>query len=203
MLDHLVLATPDVAATAAWLAERTGVIASEGGPHVGRGTHNQLCSFGDTYLEIIGPDPDQPEPAEPRSFGIDTLSDARLITWAARRSDLATVVASGATVGLSYTVPLAMRREAPDVTLDWHLSLPAFDTEGGLLPFFIDWGTSPHPAASASPGLRIVGIHGQHPDPDRIARLLSALGEDLDVRHGRVARLIVEVEGPAGRVTLP
>jgi hypothetical protein len=203
VLDHLVLATPDVAATAAWLAESTGVIASEGGPHVGRGTRNRLCSFGDTYLEIIGPDPEQPEPAEPRSFGIDTLSDARLITWCARRSDLAGVVSAGATVGLSYTVPLAMRREAPGVTLDWHLSLPAFDTEGGLLPFFIDWGGSPHPSASSAPGLRITGIHGQHPQPDRITGLLTALGEDLDVRHGRVAKLIVEVEGPDGRVAMP
>jgi hypothetical protein len=203
VLDHLVLATPDIAATAEWLADRTGVVASEGGPHVGRGTRNRLCSFGDTYLEIIGPDPEQGEPSEPRSFGIDTLSDARLITWAARRTDLATVVSAGATVGLSYTVPLAMRREAPGVTLDWHLSLPAFDTEGGLLPFFIDWGTSPHPSASAAPGLRITGIHGQHPQPDRIAGLLTALGENLDVRHGRVAKLIVEVEGPGGRVALP
>ena len=203
MLDHIVLATPDIATTPDWLAERTGVVASEGGPHVGRGTRNRLCSFGDTYLEIIGPDPDQPEPAEPRSFGIDTLADARLITWAARRPDLTSVVRAGATAGLSYTVPLAMRREAPGVTLDWHLSLPAFDTEGGLLPFFIDWGESPHPSASAAPGLSIVSIHGQHPQPERISALLAALGEDLEVRHGRVARLIVEVQGPAGRVTLP
>jgi hypothetical protein len=203
VLDHLVLATPDIAATAEWLADRTGVVASEGGPHVGRGTRNRLCSFGDTYLEIIGPDPEQPEPPEPRSFGIDTLSDARLITWAARRTDLTTVVAAGSSVGLSYTVPLAMRREAPGVTLDWHLSLPAFDTEGGLLPFFIDWGSSPHPAASAAPGLRVTGIHGQHPQPERISALLTALGEGLEVHHGRVARLIVEVEGPGGRVTLP
>jgi hypothetical protein len=203
VLDHLVLATPDIEATAGWLADCTGVVASEGGPHVGRGTRNRLCSLGDTYLEIIGPDPDQPEPVEPRPFGVDGIDRPRVVTWCARQRDLTTVVRAGAEIGLGYGEPVAMRRQAPGVTLDWHLSLPTFDTEGGLLPFFIDWGTSSHPSASAARGLSVVALHGEHPDPERISALLRHLGEDLDIRSGPIARLVVEVDGPAGRVTLP
>ena len=203
MLDHIVLATPDIAATAGWLADATGVVASEGGPHVGRGTRNRLCSFGDTYLEIIGPDPDQPDPDEPRSFGIDDLDTHRVVTWCARQHDLASVVSAGAGVGLGYTAPVAMRRAAPDVTLDWHLSLLTGDTEGGILPFFIDWGDSPHPSSTAAPGLSVVDIHGVHPEPDRAISLLVALGESLEVVEGDLARLVVELAGPAGRVILP
>ena len=203
MLDHIVLATPDLAATSEWVADSTGVVPSEGGPHVNRGTRNRLCSFGDTYLEIIGPDPEQPDPDEPRSFGIDDLQGARVVTWCARQHDLAAVVREGAKVGLSYTEPVAMRREAPGVTLDWHLSLPTSSNEGGILPFFIDWGSSPHPSQSAASGLTVVSIYGVHSEPSRVTGLLAALGESMKVVQGDECRIHVRLEGPAGAIDLP
>jgi hypothetical protein len=55
-LDHLVLATPDLAATVADFTERTGIAPVAGGAHVGLGTRNYLVSLGGSrYLEIIGP----------------------------------------------------------------------------------------------------------------------------------------------------
>ena len=203
MLDHIVLATPDIAATSEWLADLTGVVASEGGPHVNKGTRNRLCSFGNTYLEIIGPDPEQGDPGEPRSFGIDDLTSHRIVTWCARQHDLSTVVSAGAAVGLGYTEPVAMRRVAPDMTLDWHLSLPTGDTEGGILPFFIDWGTSRHPSETATPGLRVATIHGCHPEPTRVSELLVALGETMAVEQSDRAGMFVELSGPSGSVVLP
>ena len=87
-LDHLVLATPDISATAAWVEERTGIRASPGGQHVGKGTRNMLCSLSTTsYLEIVGPDPEQPTPSDPRPFGIDGLREPRLMAWASKSSD--------------------------------------------------------------------------------------------------------------------
>jgi len=203
MLDHIVLATPDIAATSEWLADLTGVVASEGGPHVNKGTRNRLCSFGNTYLEIIGPDPEQGDPGEPRSFGIDDLTSHRIVTWCARQHDLSTVVSAGAAVGLGYTEPVAMRRVAPDMTLDWHLSLPTGDTEGGILPFFIDWGTSRHPSETATPGLTVATIHGCHPEPTRVSELLVALGETMAVEQSDRACMFVELSSPSGSVVLP
>src|SRR5687768_9580330 len=88
-VDHLVYATPDVDATVEALAALTGVRATAGGPHPGRGTRNALLALGPrAYLEVVGPDPGQPAPPRPRWFGIDALAKPRLVTWAATAGDL-------------------------------------------------------------------------------------------------------------------
>ena len=68
----------------------TGVAPAEGGRHLGRGTRNALVGFGETsYLEIIGPDPDQPaDPGASAPFGLGTPGPPRLVTWAVRPPDL-------------------------------------------------------------------------------------------------------------------
>ena len=83
-IDHLVYATPDLAAAVADIEERFGVAPTPGGAHVGLGTFNALLGLGGrTYLEIVGPDPAQPEPVNPRPFGIDDLTEPSLVAWCA------------------------------------------------------------------------------------------------------------------------
>lgn len=196
-------ATPDLEETAAWLAAETGVTPSPGGPHVGVGTRNELCSFGDgSYLEIIGPDPDQVEPAAPRPFGIDALRQPGVVTWCARRGDIAGLMQTAAGLGLPYTGPVAMSREAPGGLLSWELALPEFDNPGGLVPFFIDWGETPHPSATAAPGLKVGRFRGTHPEPQEMTHVLQRLGEPVDLRPGPAA-LDVRLDGPGGAVSLP
>ena len=148
MLDHLVLASPDPPATRELVAARTGVTLSAGGGHVGLGTRNWLGRLGPTsYLELIGPDPGQEPPATPRPFGIDELDEAKLVTWCARHADLESLRVQAAAAGLQFGAPVPMEREAPTSgRLRWELTFPQFDTAGGIVPFFIDWGDSPHPA---------------------------------------------------------
>lgn len=202
MLDHLVLATPDLDATSAEVAAATGVTPSVGGPHVGRGTRNELCSFGrDTYLEIIGPDPDQPPPAEPPPFGIDRLSERGIVTWCAKATDLGALVDRAAAAGLSMIGPEAMQRQAPEGLLSWELALPAFDIEGGILPFFIDWADSPHPSTTSAPGLTLSDLTGTHPDPARVGATLDLFGVSVPVVEGPAAGLSATLAGPAGSIT--
>ena len=87
-LDHLVYATPDLNASVEELANRLGTDPMPGGAHPGWGTRNALIGLGiGVYLEIIGPDPKQPEPERSRPFLIDDLTEARLVTWAYRHPD--------------------------------------------------------------------------------------------------------------------
>src|SRR2546428_11150160 len=90
MLDHILYAVPDLAKAVSDLEQRLGVRATPGGKHTGLGTHNALLSLSDeSYMEVIGPDPDQPPPPMPRPFGIDALTAPGLVTWLAKATKLA------------------------------------------------------------------------------------------------------------------
>jgi len=200
-LDHLVLASPDPEATRDLLAERTGIVLGAGGAHVGRGTCNWLGRLGPTsYLELIGPDRDQPEPSAPRPFGIDDLPAATLVTWCARPDDLDGLRAAAAAAGLAIAEPYSMERDAPTGRLRWRLAHPEFDPQGGIVPFFIDWGDTAHPAMTSTEGLRAADFRAEHPDPVAVSATLAALGVDLPIAPGPTARLLVTLAGPAGSV---
>jgi hypothetical protein len=66
MIDHVVLAVPNLADGVAEFRRLIGVDPVIGGSHTNLGTANYLVGLGGgAYLEIIGPDPDQPDPARP------------------------------------------------------------------------------------------------------------------------------------------
>ena len=180
-LDHLVYATPDLGRTVRRIAELTGVEPVEGGPHPGLGTRNHLLGLGELrYLEIIGPDPDQPEPEEPRPFGIDELTGPRLAAWAIRAADIEARVARSRALGYDPGPIEPLARRTPDgEMLRWRLTFP-YEV---VVPFLIDWGRTPHPARHL-PVVRLTAFAAAHPEPEGVRRRLAALGVDIDVREG-------------------
>jgi hypothetical protein len=70
------------------------------------------------------------------------------------------------------------------------------------VPFFIDWGGSPHPAASAPAGASLVALRAEHPDPGDVATLLGNLELDMPVTKGPKAALIAVLETSRGLVEL-
>jgi len=203
-VDHLVYATPHLETGIRELEDLLGIRASAGGQHPGRGTRNALIALGaDVYLEIIGPDPDQPPPAAPRWFGIDGLDASRLVTWAAKTDDIERVHRDAVDDGIAIGVVRSGSRWRSDgVLLSWRLTEPAADMNDGVLPFFIDWGESPHPAASAAQGATFIELRAEHPDAERVNRNLQALGLDVAVVRGPQSSLIAALDGRHGRVEL-
>ncbi|MFG1667172.1 VOC family protein [Streptomyces sp. Y7] len=202
LLDHLVLATPDLAATVADFTRRTGVAPAPGGVHVGLGTRNYLVSLGGTrYLEIIGPDPEQSAPGEPRPFDVDGLTVARTVTWAISPPDLDAAVTTARARGYDPGPAQSMSRRKPDGTLlRWRLTDGDDAHPSGLVPFLIDWSATIHPTASGLPATPLLSLTASAPEPDEIRPLLAALGTDLDLTAGPVG-ISFTVDTPLGAVT--
>jgi len=203
-IDHLVYATPDLAAGVNEIEALLGIHATPGGQHPGEGTRNALVALGPTsYLEIIGPDPDQGKPAGPRKFEIDDLKESRLVTWAAKGTNLTQIVTEARRRGVPVgdVIP-GSRRTPTGVLLSWHITNQRAFVANGLVPFFIDWGDTPHPAKSAAAGATLISIRAEHPDPENVQRVLAALGLELPVVKGAKPSLIATIAGTRGRVDL-
>jgi hypothetical protein len=201
-LDHLVLATPDLAATVEDFARRTGVRPAPGGAHVGLGTRNFLVALGSSsYLEIIGPDPEQSEPDGPRPFTVDELASARTVTWAISPPDLDAAVESARARGYDPGSIRPMSRRRPDGTLlQWRLTDGDTQHPSGLVPFLIDWGASVHPTASGLPVTPLLELSASAPDPDEIRPLLYAVDVELALSEGPLG-LTFTLGTPRGPVT--
>jgi len=180
MIDHLVFASDDLPKASALIAELLGVAPTPGGSHIGKGTRNELVSLGGaTYLEVIGPDTAQPQPDDPRPFGIDELSDPALVAWCVRPArPLREVVREARDAGIEFGDVNAMSRRRPDsVLLEWELTVPQFDGPfGRALPFMIDWADSAHPSDTLQSVVRLVQLDVFHPVPHMLGAVFDIIG---------------------------
>ena len=203
-IDHIVYATPDLNRGVEEIEKLLGVRATAGGQHPGRGTRNALIALGPTsYLEIIAPDPEQPPPEEPRPFGLDGLKESRLVAWFVKGRDLEKLRDDAVSKGVPLGKVRSGSRRRPDgVQLSWQFTDPWAPVGDGIVPLFIDWGDSPHPALTAAKGATLVSLRAEHPDVPGVRKMLDHLGIDLPLERGQSPALIAIIEGPRGRVEL-
>jgi len=203
LLDHLVYATPDLEETLKWFEATSGVRPLPGGIHPAWRTQNAILPLSSsTYLEIVGPD-HSAHGDPPTIFHLDSLSGPRLVTWAAKGRDLHTLAARARLRGIELGGPTSGSRQRLDGSrLTWNLTDPLQSRSDGVLPFFIDWGSSPHPAAMALPEITLTDLHAEHPDPLPLRAHLTVLGLDLRVEHGPFPRLLSSLMTPRGVLTL-
>jgi hypothetical protein len=208
--DHIIYAVLDLETGMDTIEALLGERPIFGGQHPGKGSHNALLSLGeDVYLEVIASDPAQPEPATARSFGLDKLTEARLATWAARTTDIEATIQQAKAAGYDPGDMVAGGRTRDDgLRLTWRNATRPEAMKGEtppgdwLIPFIIDWGDTPHPAATTPGQSRLVSLQATHPDPDLIQGMLQALGLDLVVTQGDEPALIATIDSPNGRVVL-
>ena len=208
MLDHIVLATPDVQASVEEIAAATGIRAELGGHFQGRGVYNHLLALQDNaYIEIIGPDPNQSDHEGPLPFGMQNFGDrgAHVPHWCCKAGDTInerTAAAKAAGFDIGEVRPLG-RVLADGTRLDWHLTIADWPPLlGGLVPFLIDWGDARHPSTTAVSGVQLVSWHGEHPNPAEVRRAHEAMGVELEVQEAAEPALVAVLEGPNGQITL-
>ena len=98
---------------------------------------------------------------------------------------------------------LSGSRQRPDGTiLRWTLTDLCCVVADGIIPFFIDWGLSPHPASAAAAGATLVSLRAEHQNADQVRELLRGLALPLSVTTGSTSALIAEIDCPKGRVLL-
>lgn len=201
--DHLIYGAPDLERGADEIERLLGVRPAGGGRHEQWGTRNALLSLGEaTYLEVMAPDPELPEPDEGRLFALDELEAPRLVTWAVRADGIEEVAARARDRGVGLGPVESGSREQPDGTvLSWRLTDPRALPNGGAVPFLIDWGETPHPAESAREGGELAGLRIRHPEPDGARTALEALGAGgATVEEGPGPELVAVVRTGTGVV---
>ncbi len=200
-IDHLVLAGPDLGQLEQWWKDVSGISAHRGGIHEGRGTRNALVGIDQsTYLELIGPDPEQDHPG-PMPFGLDSMDSIRLATFALAVTDLESAVAAYTESGVELNpVETMSRRQADGTVLEWSLAFPSETAHGGVVPFLIEWAdSSPHPSQDLDRRVDLVRLELTHPEPDRIQNALSTIvGSDVDISVGppALAAVFGTLRGP-------
>jgi hypothetical protein len=202
-LDHILLGCSDLDHGIAFVEQHTGVRAAFGGIHPGRGTRNALLSLGERrYLEIIAPDPQQPN--APEIYKLRGLYEPSLVGWAAHPGDIEALANRLSKEGIAAEGPTPGSRKRPSGQLLQWKTLSLKDTANGLLPFFIEWSAdSPHPSTDAPQGCHLTNFEALTPDPlsfSRTANLLLHL--DLSILKGDPAQLRATIAGPKGNLTV-
>lgn len=201
-IDHLVWYTADLDAGQRHFAERMDAAPLYGGEHPGEGTANAVLALGpSTYLEILGRDRHQTEQGlDPEVKG---LTGSGLYHWAVGGVDLHDVAARAALAGLQGGGLVPGGRIKPDGKrldwLCWGLRNHAF---GSLIPFFIDWRDSEHPAASAPPGGCIASFEVRTPGAGQLSGIFRTLGLDIDVIEAAAPCVVATLQSARGRTEI-
>ncbi len=203
-IDHIIYAVPDLEAGRDKFERLFGVRPVIGGRHPAYGTHNaQLSLGGETYLEIIAPDPAHDPTKAVVPFGPNGFTQAALVTWVLRAESIEDTAARASAAGLDMGPIQSGQRLKPDGTvIAWKLT-EAFATPlEGAVPFLISWGDTPHPARAVPQVGELAGLRIEHPEPDAVRAALSTLGAALEVGEGKVFKMIARIKTKHGEVEI-
>jgi hypothetical protein len=203
-LDHILLGCNNLDSGITFVEAHTGVRAMPGGAHPGAGTHNALLSLGERrYLEIIAPDPAQPDSKDPLPLILTKLTEPRLVAWAAHPANISALAEKLRNAGVPFQGPVAGSRKRLDGhVLHWQV-LHLEDGDSGLLPFFIEWGAdSTHPSVDSPRGCRLSAFELITPNPDALSKQTTLLSLDVAITKGDQPQLHARLLGSKGELNL-
>ncbi len=169
-----------------------GVRFSPGGRHPDLGTHNALLRIGSrTYLEVVAPDPSQAEPPGGYWFAAPDAALPALVTWCARSSDLEALAAGSGGHLVGPVRPMSRINPGGDA-VRWTLTMPLRPPpHDGAVPFFIDWGGTPHPCTALPDArIRLKSLVARTPQARAVRDDLELLSVQLDVAESAQPSLV-------------
>jgi len=182
-LDHIVVGIRSLDEGIAQFQQLTGVKASIGGRHPGRGTENALVSLGGgSYIEILAPQTGAT--LSPQDQALRNLERLTIIDWAVSVPEVDGAVAALKSAGFTASPAQPGARLTPaGERLDWTtFGLRGADIDAA--PFFIRWSpNTPHPSTTAPAGCELDALVVQDPASEKLATAMKA----LDVAHVRIA----------------
>ena len=193
-------AVPSLNDGLSWAKDTFGVEPSYGGEHIGLGTRNALLSLGNSYLEIIAPDPAQPNKG---TFGerLANLSEGGIVSWCAE-GELNKLEKKLSDLGVPTIGPNKTKRQTQEgEVIEWELLFASKPSFGGLLPFFIDWLACTNPKDSNPIGGHFNSLLISDPFPRKLQHVLTALGLPVTVTEGKRS-ISVLINGNKGLVSL-
>jgi Glyoxalase-like domain len=204
MIDHIIWGGANLAQSAQQLENLSGVQPVFGGAHPGGGTANYLISLGPrTYLEAIGPDPEQNGGESPFLPVLLATEGQNVHLFAVSTSEIELLAQKARALGLETTGPTPGSRQKPDgELLRWQALFFSGHDFGPYVPFVIDWLDSTHPATTSPAGARLVSVTVIHPQAQALAALYQALGIPASVKYGETPDIIVTLDTPNGTVVL-
>lgn len=210
-VDHVILAIDSLDRGIDLLRRATGLTATYGGAHPGRGTQNALLSLDSgRYLELIAPNYDDTS-ASARATAQERIAyygAFRSLTpagWAVHAANAtqerARLVSRGFTPG---PVQPGSRARPDGRTLRWHTLDPWGDPPRQVLPFVIAWAPdSPHPSLDAPTGCRLAELTIASPDVASLGAKFDRAGWPVRIRPDSTEQLEFTLECPAGQVRFP
>lgn len=202
-IDHLLVASRNLDRGAAWLESLLGVPPETGGVHPGLGTRNAVLSIGPSvYLELIGLDPSS-DAWSVWAERVSSFEDPGLFTFCVRSVRLERTAEAAEVSGLAAGKIVAGSRETPSgEVLEWRMLFLQNHGFGAAMPFFIDWGATPHPTSRMEACCSLTGFQVGHPDPEGLRAAFGVLEIPVDVERTTETKFHAILESPAGRVEL-
>ena len=187
------LGASDLSLGKTWIENQFELPAMDGGRHPGQGTRNALLGLAeDCYLEVIAPDPAQ---VLAGTLGAQLLryKTPRLRTFAVRCSSFEDLVPRLAGFGFGHRILEMSRETVGGGELSWRLLFVSDHPYGARMPFFIDWGQSPHPcrdlAVAGSLSQVAVRVTAEYRPFERLMRQLDLPVVVSQAAAGLVAKI--------------
>jgi hypothetical protein len=200
VIDHIVLAAPDLEEAMEQFEKMTGIGAVVAGSINGLGIKCSRISFNDSsYIEIIAPDPKSSGPIGQllKSKGITELTPFHFAIRSSKVETLKDEVKKFGYVPDHITMFGGHKDGTP---MKWEMLYLYGHNMGGICPFFINWSNSDHPCAKLPVVGKLKKFTIRAPENDPVHKLLTHVTiKGFNVEVGK-PKLSFQFSSPEGTI---